>query len=166
MNDRPSDRPEPAWPRPTPPSDGAPPPFPAFDPIEAPYEQSRKPLVAASLVLALTLGGLLAWVGVRALSGNSQGLPGTQVDEVTVSPSPSAKPLAPVAATCAYTQVGPASRALEGRPATTVRSTEPAAVTLRTSQGVIELSLDTRSAPCTVNSFIYLTAQKYFDGTS
>lgn len=39
-------------------------------------------------------------------------------------------------------------------------------VTLRTNQGDIRLELDRALAPCTVQSFLFLLHQKYFDGTS
>ncbi len=51
-------------------------------------------------------------------------------------------------------------------PATTDVSTEGiAAVTLTTTQGTIGLNLDRAEAPCTVNSFVSLAAQGYFDDT-
>ena len=40
-----------------------------------------------------------------------------------------------------------------------------AAVTLQTNHGDIPLVLDKAGAPCTVQSFVFLARQKYFDGT-
>jgi len=39
-------------------------------------------------------------------------------------------------------------------------------VTIRTSVGVLRAELDAGAAPCTVNSFVSLAEQGYFDGTS
>jgi peptidyl-prolyl cis-trans isomerase B (cyclophilin B) len=38
-------------------------------------------------------------------------------------------------------------------------------ITLKTEQGDIPLSLDRSKAPCTVQSFVHLVKQKYFDGS-
>jgi peptidyl-prolyl cis-trans isomerase B (cyclophilin B) len=47
-----------------------------------------------------------------------------------------------------------------------VEQTQPYTVSLKTTQGVIALTLDTAKAPCTVNSFRSLATKKFFDGTS
>jgi peptidyl-prolyl cis-trans isomerase B (cyclophilin B) len=67
---------------------------------------------------------------------------------------------------CSYTEEGvqPASKTAEKPPA------EPAAdapeeVTIATDQGDILVSLDADKAPCTVNSFVSLAKQGYFDDT-
>ncbi|GAA4472543.1 hypothetical protein GCM10023094_04750 [Rhodococcus olei] len=48
---------------------------------------------------------------------------------------------------------------------TDVSTSGSAAVTLTTSQGPIGLQLDRGQAPCTVNSFVSLAQQGYFDDT-
>ena len=71
------------------------------------------------------------------------------------------------AATCTYdASASPASKKIDGKPTTSNVAKTVKKVTLATDQGTIALSLNGAKAPCTVNSFAYLTAQKYFDGTS
>ena len=41
----------------------------------------------------------------------------------------------------------------------------PTELTLSTNQGDVTISLDTKEAPCTVNSFVSLARQQYFDGS-
>ncbi len=67
-------------------------------------------------------------------------------------------------ASCTYTPDGSASEATPP-PATAAYSGKvPATVT--TSIGTLEFTLDADAAPCTVNSFLSLAEQGYYDGTS
>jgi cyclophilin family peptidyl-prolyl cis-trans isomerase len=60
-----------------------------------------------------------------------------------------------------------AAKKVSGKPPTKdVQRTGTKAATLETNRGKITLSLFADKAPCTVNSFAFLAAQKYFDGTS
>ena len=53
-----------------------------------------------------------------------------------------------------------------GIPSTTnVPRTGTQKVTMTTTSGVVEFTLDTAKAPCTVNSFTFLASKKYFDAT-
>ncbi len=69
------------------------------------------------------------------------------------------------AGSCTYAadgQTGPAAKPVDLPPA------EPRGLdrlTIRTSQGEITVSLASETAPCTVNSFVSLAAQGYFDDT-
>ncbi|EME17521.1 peptidylprolyl isomerase [Rhodococcus triatomae] len=81
-----------------------------------------------------------------------------------------ALPAVPAAAgptvTCDYPSTPRQAAKPVNAPATTDVSTEGAAeVTLATTQGTIGLTLDRAEAPCTVNSFVSLAEQGYFDGT-
>jgi peptidyl-prolyl cis-trans isomerase B (cyclophilin B) len=49
-------------------------------------------------------------------------------------------------------------------PAMTIDASKSYAATLLTSKGTIELSLDPKAAPITVNSFVFLAREKYYDG--
>ncbi len=46
----------------------------------------------------------------------------------------------------------------------TIDAAKSYAATLVTSKGTIELSLDPKAAPRTVNSFVFLAREKYYDG--
>lgn len=71
------------------------------------------------------------------------------------------------AGACTYTKSGEASKKVDGLPsADGPKEKAPTPVKFETNRGEIELTLDAAKAPCTVNSFTFLTAQKYFDGTS
>src|SRR6476646_5334632 len=49
-------------------------------------------------------------------------------------------------------------------PAMTIDTNKSYAATLTTSKGTIELSLDAKAAPVTVNNFVFLVRDKYYDG--
>jgi peptidyl-prolyl cis-trans isomerase B (cyclophilin B) len=46
----------------------------------------------------------------------------------------------------------------------TLNASKAYAATLVTSKGTIELSLDAKAAPITVNNFVFLARDKYYDG--
>jgi peptidyl-prolyl cis-trans isomerase B (cyclophilin B) len=66
---------------------------------------------------------------------------------------------------CAYSPVSqPAARSV-GTPPTRATQLGDFTATLTTSQGTVVIKLDAAKAPCTVNSFVYLADNKYFDAT-
>lgn len=72
---------------------------------------------------------------------------------------PSAEP------TCAYTAEGAAAKKADlpdGEPT----ATGPQQLTITTSRGAIPVTLDADAASCTVNSFVSLAQQGYYDGTT
>ena len=88
----------------------------------------------------------------------------------TAAPPPTAAPRpAATAGPCAYTPLADQTYStwtgLPQDPRHTP-ATGTQQVTLRTNHGDIPLVLDRALAPCTVQSFLFLTHQKYFDGTS
>jgi len=79
--------------------------------------------------------------------------------------SPTAGATEPVAAGCAYVPDG------SGTDVTPPADGAPAAlaatdVSLELTQGAVTLALDAATAPCTVQSFVTLAGQGYFDGTT
>jgi peptidyl-prolyl cis-trans isomerase B (cyclophilin B) len=84
-----------------------------------------------------------------------------------VPPLPSFKPAADLGANCQY----PASPEPASKPVNPPRAgqvpTDPAQVSISmvTDQGNIGLLLANNESPCTVNSFVSLAQQKYFDNT-
>jgi cyclophilin family peptidyl-prolyl cis-trans isomerase len=71
------------------------------------------------------------------------------------------------AAPCTYNDAEKAAKPVDGKPPSTpVQSTGTQKATITTNRGPITITLLDSKAPCTVNSFTFLAAQKYFDGTS
>ena len=71
----------------------------------------------------------------------------------------------PDGATCEYAEAGEPAKEVDP-PATQAAYDGDVPVTIETSAGAIEATLDAASAPCTVNSFTSLASQGYFDGTT
>jgi len=134
-------------------------------------KRRRNQQVAAVVVAVLVI--VLGIVGLSQLGGNgtSTASPGT-TSSATTTPTSSASPsaTASTAATgCTYTKSGTAAKDV-GVPtydaAKAASYKKPFTVDLATDQGDITLAMDAAKAPCTTNSFKYLAAHKYFDGTS
>ena len=65
---------------------------------------------------------------------------------------------------CTYTEGGPAAKEVDLPPGNP-EGDAPEEVTIATDQGDIKVSLDADKAPCTVNSFLSLAKQGFFDDT-
>jgi peptidyl-prolyl cis-trans isomerase B (cyclophilin B) len=65
---------------------------------------------------------------------------------------------------CTYTESGNAAKKADLPPGNPPKDA-PTEVTIGTDQGDIKVSLDVDKAPCTVNSFLSLAKQGYFDNT-
>ena len=65
---------------------------------------------------------------------------------------------------CSYAESGDAAKEVDPPPAAPDKDA-PAEVTVATDRGDVKVSLDADKAPCTVNSFVSLAKQGYFDGT-
>lgn len=66
---------------------------------------------------------------------------------------------------CEYVKTGIAARQVNLPPTSGVAKTGKVAVTVTTSSGPIVITMDRAKAPCTVNSFVSLVAQKFYDNT-
>ena len=66
---------------------------------------------------------------------------------------------------CSYPEAGEPAKDVDP-PAEKAAHTGDVPVTIETSAGAIDATLDADSAPCTVNSFTSLADQGYFDGTT
>lgn len=85
----------------------------------------------------------------------------------SASPSPSASPgptSAMVNGKCVYTATGTAARKVSLPPAAPDAKASYTA-TMTTNRGTIVINLLNSKAPCTVNSFVSLASQKFFDNT-
>lgn len=99
-----------------------------------------------------TLVASLALVPALALSAC-----GSDSDNQIASPSDSS-------GTCSYPSSGPAARPVKA-PGTEPTATGEVAATIKTNVGNLAITLDGKAAPCTVNSFLSLAAQDFFDDT-
>lgn len=66
---------------------------------------------------------------------------------------------------CDYPEAGNASRDVSAPDTSDVAAEGSTDATITTGVGVIDVTLDRAAAPCTVNSFVSLAEQGYFDGT-
>lgn len=69
------------------------------------------------------------------------------------------------AGTCQYDEAGAAAKDVS-RPSAEPNPEAPDQVNINTDQGTIRVALDPDKAPCTVNSFLHLADQGYYDGTT
>ncbi|MGZ6826369.1 MAG: peptidylprolyl isomerase [Mycobacteriales bacterium] len=130
---------------------------------EARRRKQRQTLLAAVgglVVVAVVVGVVLA------ASGGSKSKDTLTSPAASASPSATASASAAEPGSCTYTASGTAAKSLPGKPPATAETTKVEKAVITTNLGEIDLSLNAPKAPCTVNSFRYLAAQKYFDATS
>ena len=115
-------------------------------------------VAACCAVIALAAGGYVA------LSGG-----GNKTAAATATPTPTASPTPTLAAEpashCTYTPSGTAARQVGIPPAKPAFKGAKYQAAVKTNRGTIVLDLLNHQATCTVNSFIYLAGQKYFNNT-
>ncbi|MFD4367685.1 peptidylprolyl isomerase [Rhodococcus sp. NPDC058521] len=132
----------------------------------------RTPLLVAGISLALALTACSDDSGDSA-SATSEDAASTTAssaaEEAPIDTSQfAALPEVPAGAatvSCAYQPGGPAAKDVTPPAADNVPGQGTVNVDLDTSAGPIGLELSRDQAPCTVNSFVNLTEQKYFDDT-
>jgi peptidyl-prolyl cis-trans isomerase B (cyclophilin B) len=123
-------------------------------------------VTAAVAVIAVAAGGIfLASQG----SGKKAAAASTPAATPSATASPSVSPSAATTVTepahkCTYTASPPAARKVSFPPATPDYKARYQA-TIRTNRGNIVINLLNSKATCTVNSFVHLALQKYFNNT-
>ena len=123
-------------------------------------------ITAVTLVVVL-LAALLVVVAAQAVN-DAQRVPGNNpASPSTGGELPAFDPPSHLGDNCQYPASEPASKPARP-PRTGAVPTEPAEVgaSIRTDRGNIGLMLDNAKSPCTVNSFVSLAQQGYFDGTT
>lgn len=118
----------------------------------------RVKIIGGVVVAALVLGGV---GGAYAFTG------GDSSGNANASTTPAAtKPVAK--GSCAYTASASDQGAPKGLGTPPVKPAYKGVVpaTIKTNLGDIQVNLDADKAPCTVNSFGFLAAKKYFDNTA
>jgi peptidyl-prolyl cis-trans isomerase B (cyclophilin B) len=132
-------------------------------------------LVISYLVTVITVFAVVAVIAVAALAvqlsdklDNPYGTyPGTPAGPEPGTPLPAFKPPTTLGSNCQY----PATTEPASKPNTPPKigraPTTPATIdaTIVTGDGAIGVQLDNAKAPCTVNSFVSLAQQGYFDKT-
>ena len=107
-------------------------------------------------------------VAVVLLSTIGRGGKGAATDAAapaSVAPSSAAEPAAAAPGTCAYPTESGAAKQNTPPPSDGVSNEGTVPVAMTTSAGPVGLTLNRAQAPCTVNSFVSLAGQGYFDGT-
>ncbi|WP_277752762.1 protein kinase domain-containing protein [Mycobacterium marseillense] len=170
-----------------PPPPAAPPPMPGAPPPYHPPTHSRRLLIGIVGASALALAAVVALV--IALVAQSDGPDGSQASSAptrarvpgrtgsnpgasgpssaTVPPLPAFAPPADLGANCQYRPVpDPVSRPVNPPPSGRVPTT-PAQIgaVISTNFGDISMQLANSESPCTVNSFVSLAKQQFFDNT-
>jgi peptidyl-prolyl cis-trans isomerase B (cyclophilin B) len=124
----------------------------------------RIAVISSAAVVVVVLVGvvLLSTIGRGGDDAPASAAP----SDAANASSAAAQPAAAGPGTCAYPTVGNAAK--QNTPPSTegVSNEGDATVALATSAGPIGLTLNRAEAPCTVNSFVSLAGQGYFDGTS
>jgi peptidyl-prolyl cis-trans isomerase B (cyclophilin B) len=133
----------------------------------------RKQLTIAGSVLGVVIV-VAAGVGIYYLTNGDDGAKSSAAAPTSADPSLSSTPQAapppapkPLAATvsCNYRDGGQSAKPGTHKPDKTQVSTAGATkVQIQTSQGPIGLNLNQAESPCTVNSFVNLAQQKFYDG--
>jgi cyclophilin family peptidyl-prolyl cis-trans isomerase len=179
-------------PSPPPPPPGTPatprPPRDEPGPTEQPEARGHPLAILGGLAVAMTaLFGLIALVivtattsdqGVTATTSPTPTRTSTTTSSTTATTSaPAAQPASPqlpsfvpsasVGANCQYPSSSDAAASTVNPPDTGSVSTDPARIgmSIVTNRGKIGLQLANNESPCTVNSFVSLAQQKFFDDT-
>lgn len=120
-------------------------------------------VVAAVGVGVAAIGGVFSSNGDKSASAATTTPSVTATPTATPTPSPSGTP-AMVDGKCIYIPSGTAARKVSAPPAAPDTSATYTA-TFNTNRGAIVVDLLDSKAPCTVNSFVSLADQKFFNNT-
>jgi len=115
---------------------------------------------AATLTIGAMLSRLLAVPALLLALSTLAACSGDGSDEVASDPDATASTV-----TCDYPDGEAAAKAAE-KPSAEAPSSGEVQVTITTNSGDINATLDRGAAPCTVNSFVSLADQGYFDDTT
>jgi peptidyl-prolyl cis-trans isomerase B (cyclophilin B) len=116
--------------------------------------------VVCCVVVGLGVGGYFLFAG----PGSSKAAAVSATSSATPSAAASASTQAEPATTCSYRASGTAARNV-GMPPAKPDYKASYQATIRTNRGDVVIDLLNSKATCTVNSFVYLAAKKYFNNT-
>ena len=125
-------------------------------------------VAACCAVIALGAAGYVAFAAGGSTATSATSTPNPSATP-TAAPTPTASPPPTLAAEpashCTYTPSGTAARTVGVPPVKPAFKGAKYQATVKTNRGTIVLDLLNHQATCTVNSFIYLAGQKYFNNT-
>jgi peptidyl-prolyl cis-trans isomerase B (cyclophilin B) len=117
----------------------------------------------ATAILIIGVVALLTSCGQIPVTPPAPSSPGTPSVE---SSAPNATPVAAGGGdVCEYSLSGTAVRPVAPPPSTGVPTSGTISYVLSMTNGAVTITLDRAMAPCTVNSFVFLARQGYFDDT-
>jgi peptidyl-prolyl cis-trans isomerase B (cyclophilin B) len=125
--------------------------------------QKRARIIAGAVAVLLVIGG--GFGAAQLLGGKDDDTVATETDDDVVKdttpPAPEGKE------NCVYAPDDSEETGGKdvGIPPLVAEATEPYKIKVETSKGDVELELDSKAAPCAVNSFVHLTRAKFFDNT-
>jgi cyclophilin family peptidyl-prolyl cis-trans isomerase len=125
-------------------------------------QRSLTMIIASVLVLSLTVG-LVLILANRGSTPSASATPTTQTPTTPASPTVQASP----GSNCGYTEKPKQDSATKGAqplPKFKIDVNKTYTATVVTSEGTFVVDLDPKAAPCTVNSFVYLTDRHFYDG--
>ncbi|MGW5519593.1 peptidylprolyl isomerase [Nocardia africana] len=137
---------------------------------QAQRARKRKQLAIAGSALGVVVV-VAAGVGIYYLTrGDDTPNAAAKTPDASLSSTPQAAPppeAKPKTATvsCAYTEAGQAAKPVHKPEQTEVSTADSPKVAVDTNWGPIGISLNAGESPCTVNSFVSLVQQKFYDGT-
>ncbi|WP_037570825.1 peptidylprolyl isomerase [Phaeacidiphilus oryzae] len=128
---------------------------------EARRRAKRRTAVISGVAAVVVIAGVGVWAGV---SGGSSSSASADTAGASASASASASPTSAHVAGCGTPAAGkPSGKQWKAEPAMSVDTSANYTATLNTNCGAITLKLDAAKAPHTVNSFVFLTKQHFFD---
>jgi peptidyl-prolyl cis-trans isomerase B (cyclophilin B) len=107
---------------------------------------------------------LAAAVGVVLLSACASTV-GTSATSVRTT-KPSIAQASPGTVSCTYVAASTPAKPVDPPSGSNVPATGTVAAVMTTNEGPISITMDRSKTPCTINSFLSLAQQKYFDATS
>ncbi len=123
------------------------------------------------VLLAIVTSTLLVGCGTIPPDTGSGASPSASASGAPITAAPSGSPSTsgtPDAdgATCEYVATGEASKPVDPPPATGVPTSGTVTYVLKFGSGNVKITMDRSEAPCTVNSFVSLANQGFYDKTS
>lgn len=109
---------------------------------------------------------LVLIASLLALTGCSSGAVRAEPVATSSAPASSTPDAGAAGAACTYTATNDAVKAVELPAATGVPNSGTAQYILKLNSDELKLTLDQEGAPCTVNSFVSLAGQGFFDGSA
>jgi peptidyl-prolyl cis-trans isomerase B (cyclophilin B) len=120
--------------------------------------------VVCCVVVGLGVGGYFLFSGPGGSKASAVSATSSATPSASASATTSASAQAEPATTCSYQASGTAARKV-GLPPAKPDDKASYQATIRTNRGDVVINLLNSKATCTVNSFVYLAAKKYFSST-